>query len=366
MAGVEIDAGSRTARVEAGALWGDVGRRAAEHGLVGLHGSAAEVGVVGYTLGGGHGWLGRLHGLAANSVLSLDVVTADGRRVRAAHDSEPELFWALRGGGGSFGVVTAMEFSLYPLSEAYAGMIAWPADRGAEVFSLYREWTGGFPEEMSAWARFLTLPPLPEVPEPLRARPVVDITAAYAGPEEEGAELLKPLRELGDPVVDTFGAIPGAGLSAINGDPEEPVPGIGDGDLLRELSPDAVAALVEVAGADSGSPLLMVQLRQLGGALARASDDGGATSKLDADFAMYSVGVAMGPDVSRAVEAHVKRVREELRPWTAPTRYLNFVDAPAAAAQSFDPETFSRLQRVKAQYDPSGTFRANHEVDAAV
>ena len=133
MDGVEVDAGARRARVEAGALWGDVGARAAEHGLVGVHGSAAEVGVVGYTLGGGLGWTSRLYGLAANSVLAIEVVTGDGELVRADHETEPDLFWALRGGGGSFGVVTAMEFSLYPLTEVYAGMIAWPADRGAEV-----------------------------------------------------------------------------------------------------------------------------------------------------------------------------------------------------------------------------------------
>ena len=127
---------------------------------MGVRGSAAQVGVVGYTLGGGLGWLSRLHGLAANSVLAAEVVTADGELVRADRDNEPDLFWALRGGGGSFGVVTALEFSLYPLTEAYAGMIAWPAERGAEVIQAYLDWIRELPDEMTAWVRFLTLPPL--------------------------------------------------------------------------------------------------------------------------------------------------------------------------------------------------------------
>ena len=204
-----------------------MGAKAAEHGLAGLSGSAGEVGVVGYTLGGGFGWPSRKHGLACNSVVSFDVVTADGDLVRASADSEPDLFWALRGGGGSFGVVTAIEFSLVPLAEVYAGMIAWPAARGAEVIPAYLEWVEGLPEEMSAWARFLTLPPLPEVPEPLRNTPLVDVTAAFAGPESEGAELIRPLLDLGEPMMNTFATIPAAGLSALNGDPEDPVPGPG-------------------------------------------------------------------------------------------------------------------------------------------
>jgi FAD/FMN-containing dehydrogenase len=366
MGGVEIDAGERRARVEGGALWGAVNAQAGEHGLIGLSGSAGEVGVVGYTLGGGIGWLSRKHGLACNSVGSFDVVTADGDVVRAAADSEPDLFWALRGGGGSFGIVTAMEFELYPLAEAYAGMIAWPAARGADVIPAYLEWVKGLPEEMSAWVRYLTLPPIPEVPEPLRGNPIVDVTAAYAGPEPEGAELLRPLLELGEPMMNTFGTIPAAGLVALNGDPEEPVPGLGDGDLLGNLPADAADALVDVAGPDSGSPLLSVQLRQLGGALSRPPADGGATASLDAEYALYSVGLAMSPEMAEATSAHVKKVGETLAPWSSGRRYLNFVDVPAPAALSFDDDTYARLLDVRARYDPDNVFRANHEVAPAV
>ncbi|HEU0023209.1 MAG TPA: FAD-binding protein [Thermoleophilaceae bacterium] len=365
MAAVEIDAGSRRARVGSGAKWGDVNGHAAEHGLIGLSGSSATVGVTGYTLGGGFGWLGRAHGLAASSVQAIEVVTADGGLVRADADNEADLFWALRGGGGNFGAVTALEFSLYPYAEVYGGMIAWPAERGAEVFAAFNAWRREQPDEMSGWARFLTLPPFPEVPEPLRGVPVVDVTAAYAGPEAEGAELMRPLFDLGDPIVDTFGTIPATGLGTLAGDPVDPVPALGDGDLLAELPDEALDALVGVAGPGSGSPLLMVQLRPLGGALSRPSANGGATAHLDAELAVYSVGVAMDAESGAAAAAHVSKVREALRPWSAKRRYLNFVDVSAPAAQSFDEATFSRLRQVKSKYDPDGLFRANHEVAPA-
>ncbi|MBN1530442.1 MAG: FAD-binding protein [Thermoleophilaceae bacterium] len=366
MGGVEVDSGARRARVEGGAVWSAVAPKAAEHGLVGLSGSAGEVGVVGYTLGGGIGWLSRKHGLACNSVTSFEVVNAEGDVVRTAADSEPDLFWALRGGGGSFGVVTAMEFELYPLAEVYAGMIAWPAARGGDVVPAYLDWIEGLPEEMSAWVRFLTLPPIPQVPEHLRGVPLVDVTAAYAGPEAEGADLIRPLLDLGEPMMNTFATMPAAGLGALNGDPEEPVPGLGDGSLLGALPAEAVDAFVGVAGAESGSPLLSVQLRHLGGALARPADGGGATSSLDAEFALYAVGMAMGPDMAAATSAHVTKVGEALEPWSAGRRYLNFVDVPAPAALSFDDETYERLLSVRKRYDPDDLFRANHEVAPAV
>jgi FAD/FMN-containing dehydrogenase len=286
--------------------------------------------------------------------------------VRAAADSEPDLFWALRGGGGSFGVVTAMEFELYPLAEVYAGMIAWPAARGGDVIPAYLDWVKGLPEEMSAWVRYLTLPPIPEVPEHLRGVPLVDVTAAYAGPEAEGAALIGPLLELGEPMMNTFATMPAAGLGTLNGDPEDPVPGLGDGSLLGELPADAVAALIDVAGADSGSPLLSVQLRHLGGALARPPADGGATSAVDAEFALYAVGMAMGPEMAAAAGAHVTKVNSTLEPWSTGRRYLNFVDVPAPAALSFEDETYARLLSVRARYDPDDLFRANHEVAPAV
>src|SRR5690349_9800102 len=211
MTGAEIDAPSRRARVAAGAKWQDVSTLASPQGLSALSGSSAEVGVVGYTLGGGHGWLSRMHGLACNSVTAAEVVTADGRHLRVDHDNDPDLFWALRGGGGNFGVVTALEFDLHPVPELYAGIVAWPWERTADVLHCWREWVSGLPNEMATWARVLQVPPLPDIPEPVRGRQLVLVEAVYVGGEEAGRELLRPLRELG-PELDTFAPVPPAVL----------------------------------------------------------------------------------------------------------------------------------------------------------
>ena len=197
MTGVEVDPRARVARVAAGTIWADVVAAAVPHGLTALHGSAHDVGVVGYSLGGGIGWLARKHGLSSSSVLSAELVTADGDVVRADPETNPDLFWALRGGGGSFGIVTAVEIALYPVVEAYAGWLVWPIDRAAEVLGAWAAWTKDAPEEVTSVGRLLQIPPIPEMPEPLRGRQVVVVEAAFLGAEAEGQELLRPLRELG-------------------------------------------------------------------------------------------------------------------------------------------------------------------------
>ena len=197
MRGVRIDPAARTARAEAGALWQDVTVPAGEHGLAALAGSSPDVGVTGYTLGGGMGWLARRYGLAANSVTAAEIVTPDGRLRRADADHEPDLFWAVRGGGGSVGVVTALEMRLYPVRELYAGALFFPIQRAAEVLHAWRAWTGTVPDEVTSLGRILRLPPLPEVPEPLRGRAFALVEAAYLGDAAAGAELIRPLRRLG-------------------------------------------------------------------------------------------------------------------------------------------------------------------------
>jgi FAD/FMN-containing dehydrogenase len=341
-----------------------VAAAAAPHGLAGLSGSARDVGVVGYTLGGGHGWLARKHGIASNKVLAVDLVTAGGEHVRADEDQNPDLFWALRGGGGSFGVVTALEFELVPLPEVYGGMVAWPAERAREVMQAYREWAAGLPDEMSAWARLLHLPPLPDVPEPLRGRPIVDVTTVYAGPAGEGEALMRPLAELGDPLIDGRRPMGAADLGTLNGDPPQPVPGAGAGAVLTEFPGDAADAVVDVAGPGSGSPLLMIQLRPLGGEVARAPENAGAIGAVEGEFMYYAVGMPQPEGGVAPVMAHHQKVREALAPWLSEQSFLNFVDAPGSAASSFDAETFSRLQQIKADRDPNGIFTANHELAA--
>ena len=271
MKGIEIDAEARVGRYEAGVLWMEANPAAGEHGLANLSGSAPDIGVVGYTTGGGFGWLARRHGLACNSVRAIELVTADGEQRRVDADNDPDLFWALRGGGGSFGVVTAIEFGLAELPEVFAGSVIYPADeRSTEIVNRYFEWAARMPDEVTSIVRFLQLPALPQIPEPLQDRPLLTLGACYAGPESDGAELIQPIRELGEPVMDTFQTMTPSGLPAVHMEPDEPVPGLVYTTSIRETPQEAIDAFIETAGPDSGSPLLAAELRQCGGAVGRA------------------------------------------------------------------------------------------------
>jgi FAD/FMN-containing dehydrogenase len=364
MRGFEIDAEANRARVQAGVLWGDVVPAAAAHGLAALAGSAKDVGVVGYTLGGGIGWLARRYGLACSSVLAVEGVTGDGRIVRADADSQPDLFWALRGGGGSFAIVTALEFALYPVAEVYAGALFWPLERAGEILRAWSELVTMAPDELTSLGRLMQFPPIPEVPEPFRGRAFAIVEAAYCGPEADGAALVQPLRGLG-PEMDTLATIPVGGLGELHMDPPQPVPFAGDGMLLSELPADAVDALVGIAGAGSGSPLLSVEVRHLGGALANASASNGALSSIDAGFALYAVGMAMNADMNAAVRAHAARVQDVLAAWSADRSFMNFTERRADPGNLFDAATYARLRKVKGKYDPDAVIRGNHSISAA-
>jgi hypothetical protein len=363
MRGVEIYPATRTARVEAGAEWQDVTVPAAEHGLAALAGSAPDVGVVGYTLGGGLGWLARRYGLSANSVVAVDVVTTDGRLVRADKHVESDLFWAVCGGGGSVGVVTAIEIQLYPVREVYAGALFFPLERASEVLHAWREWTDTVPDEVTSVGRIMQFPPIPEIPEPLRGNSYALVEAAYLGDEFEGAELMRPLRELG-PVMDTFAMIPAPALQQLHMDPPEPVPYEGDGMLLADAPAGAIDAMVATAGAGSGSPLLSVELRQLGGALAEGSPDA-AQGRIEAKFGMFAVGMAITPEMGEAVSSHVRVIKETLAPWRADFNYYNFVESNAGADEVLPADSYRRMREIKAKYDPSEMIVSAHPVRPA-
>jgi FAD/FMN-containing dehydrogenase len=358
MRGVEIDPDARTARAQAGAQWQDVTVPAAEHGLAALAGSAPNVGVVGYTLGGGIGWLARKYGLAANSAVAAEIVTPDGSVVRADATTEPDLLWATRGGGGGMGVLTAIEVALYPVRELYAGVLFFPIARSAEVLHAWREWTDGAPDELTSIGRIVQLPPIPAVPEHLRGNSFVVVEAAYLGEEREGADLIRPLRELG-PAMDTFAMMPPPGLGALHMDPPEPVPGRTDGMLLADAPSVAIDAVVAVAGPDSGSPLLSVELRQLGGALARATG-GDPQPTVAGNCAVFAVGIAATPEMGEAVGAHVRLLKERLNPWRAEYDLYNFLDSPADGDAVLPSDSYSRLCQIKAQYDPGESIISPH------
>ena len=359
---VEVDPESRRARVDAGVLWMEVTEAAAEHGLAALAGSSPDVGVVGYSLGGGVSWLSRKHGLAANSVTAIELVTADGRHVRCDAEHEPDLFWALRGGGGNFGVVTSIDFRLYPISEVYAGWLIWPLERAPEVLTAWQRWTETVPDELTSVGRILNIPPLPTIPEPLRGRSVVVVEAIYIGDEADGAELIAPLRELG-PELDTIATIPASALQTLHMDPEEPVPGKGDGMLLDSLTPEAIVKLTEIVTAES--PLLSVEVRHVGGELGRTAPGNGVLGRLDAAYMMFAVGIPMTPEMAEGIERDVARLQRALARWDSGRMYLNFAEEPRSGRSLFGEDGYARLRRVKTEVDPDNLFHANHQVEPA-
>src|SRR3954449_8267246 len=311
---VEIDPSNRRARVQAGALWADVAAPANKHGLAALVGSSPDVGVVGYSLGGGIGYLGRKHGIQANSVTAIELVTPDGDNVRvdAAHD--PDLFWALRGGGGNFGVVTAMEFRLYPVEQLYGGWLIWPWEHSHDVISRWVDWTRETPDEVNSMARIMQLPDIPDVPEMLRGRQIVVVSAAYIGSEEDGSKLLSPLREL-RPEIDTFTTMEPLGLSYLHGDPETPVPVLSDQAIVNDMPVAAIDAFVEKAGPDAGTALLMAELRQMGGAFGRSAPGHGALARIDGGFVAFAGGMPIDEQVGAAVERDSRELMGALAPY---------------------------------------------------
>jgi hypothetical protein len=361
MRGVRIDSDSRTARAEAGALWQDVTVPAGQQGLAALAGTSPNVGVTGYTLGGGMGWLARRYGLAANSVTKAEIVTPDGRLRRADADHEPDLFWAIRGGGGSVGVVTALEMRLYPVRALYAGALFFPVQRSAEVLHAWGAWTGTVPDEVTSLGRILRVPFVPEVPERLRGRAFAMVEAAYLGDGLTGAELIQPLRQLG-PELDTFAMISAPALTQLHMDPDQPVPGQGDGAFLDDFPAAAIDALITVAGPDTGSLLASVEVRHLGGALARHAAGGGAQAKIDAKYMMFAGGFTPTPELAAVVGGQAQAVKNALAAWRASYDYYNSEETPASASAVLPPASYHRLQKIKASYDPDQAIISAHPV----
>jgi FAD binding domain/Berberine and berberine like len=362
---VTIDPVARTARAEAGAVWGDVVEAAARHGLAALAGSSPDVGVVGYTLGGGVSWLGRAYGLAANNVEAIELITADGRPVRADAVSEPDLFWALRGGGGSFGVVTAIELRLFPITEVYAGLLWWPIDAGGDVLRAWRDLAqSGLPDEFTTTFRFMRFPRLPDVPEPVRGRWLAVVDVVHLGTPAEANQLLAPLRALG-PITDTVQTFPVRALSHLHMEPGHPVPGVGDGLMLASLPADAVTEIVRVAGGGAASLMTTVELRHVGGEMRRVRPGNGALAAVHADYALSAAGMAPTPEVARAVATGVATVKSAMAPWAARQMYLNLAETGRDPRTFWTAEAYERLCRIKAAVDPGNLIRSNHPIPPA-
>jgi FAD/FMN-containing dehydrogenase len=354
MTELRVDAARRTARVGAGVLWGDVVERAGRVDLAAHHTSSPGVGVVGSSLGGGLSWYARQHGLQCSAITAVELVLADGTFVRATEDADSDLLWAARGGGGGFGVVTALEFDLLPVRTAYAGMMAWDWAHAARVLTTWSEWCATAPESVTSVARLFQVPDQAWLPADMRGRQLVVVDAAVLADSEAATSLLAPLRAL-RPEIDTFGECSAASLSHLQLDPLAPTAVYANSVLLDAMPEDAVAALVGAAGPGSQSDLLFVELRQLGGALARPAPRGGAMDHMDGSFLVLGLGIDQGAGWA-AVREDSHRMTDALKPWTNDSAYLLMVDDPVDEQRGLPASAWRRLVDVRAAADPDGLF----------
>jgi FAD/FMN-containing dehydrogenase len=354
LTGVEIDAAAGTARVEAGVRWGAVIEAAAKHGLAPLSGSSPDVGVVGYTLSGGFGLMARRYGRAADHVRALDVVTADGelRHVEPGSD----LFWALRGGRDSFGVVTAIEFGLVPVTGLYGGSLSFGTDDLPAVLRAWRTWSAAAPDTLTTSLAMLEYPDLPMLPEPLRGRHIAQVRIAYLG--DDGDDLVAPLRAAAPILMDTLRPLPFTESGSIAADPPNPHGYHGTNATVSQLNDAMLGSILEHAGPGAAVPTVLI-IDRLGGALARTPETPGVGWDSSAEFVVRALSVVGddGTDVIR--RAHAK-LFDALAPWTT-GRLLPFVygeHAPAEVAESVHPAgDLAKLRELKRRYDPRGTFR---------
>ncbi|WP_312034272.1 FAD-binding oxidoreductase [Actinoplanes sp. TBRC 11911] len=371
MQGVRIDPDTRTGRAEAGVRWRTVVAESVPHGLAPLSGSAPGVGVVGYTLGGGQGpVLGRTHGYAADHVTRIELVTADGSLGAVTADSDPGLFWALRGGKGNFGVVTAIEFELFPVTDFYGGGVHFAGEDLADVLSVWRTWAPELPEEATTSFAVQRLPPLPDLPAPLRGAFVLHVRFAYLGAAADGERLFAPIRAAAPALLDAVQTRPFTETALIHLDPTEPIPYYDRTTTLGEFPAEALDALVEFAGAASDNPLVSVEVRALGGAFDREPAVPDAVSTRGIPYVMFAFGVG-GPEQAGEMRGWLDRMVETFAPWSAgDRRMVNFLSkeeatTPGEVRLAWGPERFDRLAGIKARVDPGNMFRMNHNIPPA-
>ncbi len=355
--GVTVDPATRAARVLGGSVWADVLAAAAPHGLTALHGSAGDVSVAGYSLSGGMSFYAREHGLAVNTVRAVQLVTADGRLVRASADENAELFWAVRGGSGAFGVVVSLEIDLLPYADVFAGMLLWDAARAADVAHAWAAWTATAPESATTSLRVMHFPPLPELPPFLAGRSLVVIDGAIRETDEAASAILEPLRAL-SPEMDTFARIPAAGLLAVHMDPPGPTPAATAHAVLGSLPADAVETFLATASAPG---LFIAELRHVGGAVARRPLHAGAVGAFPGEYVAHTIAMVPVPEAMPAADAAVRGGIAALAPWHIDARVLTFLDGGVDRAPGFG-ESLARLRELKSLYDPQGVFAAAQPV----
>jgi hypothetical protein len=356
--GVTVNPQTQTAIVLGGSLWNDLLEAAAPHGLTAAHGSAGDVSAVGYSLSGGISFYARTHGLAVNHVRAVHVVTADGSLVRAGADENPDLFWAVRGGSGNFGVVVSIELDLLPYADVFAGMLLWDAAHAPAVTHAWAQWTAAAPESATTTLRIMHFPPMPELPPFLSGRSVVVVDGAILETDAAASALLEPLRAL-DPEIDTFARIPAAALIGVHMDPPAPTPAVSAHSILDALPVEAVDAFLTTA-AEPG--LFFMELRHLGGALGRPVEHGGAVSALAGEYLAHAIALAPVQAPSPGEDAVVSGAIAKLAPWATDALALTFIDSAEVDRAPGFGGSLARLRELKAEWDPRRVFAAAQPV----
>jgi FAD/FMN-containing dehydrogenase len=362
---VEIDPGARTARVGGGATWSEFDRAAQEHGLATTGGRASTTGVAGLTLGGGSGWLERSYGLTCDNLISVDLVTADGRLVTASEDEHPDLFWALHGGGGNFGIATSFLFRVHPVGPLVtAGLMMWPGDAGAEVARRYRDVAHDAPDELGSGLVFLTGPPEDFVPAHLQGTTVVGLAALWAGDVDEGAEAVKPFRELG-PEVDLVGPMPYADFQCMLDDP----PGLHNywSADYHDTFPDEALDVYVKYGFERQSPITQQLLIPWGGAVARVPEDATPMTKRTVSWISHPFAVWEDPaDTEKNIE-WARSFRRDIARYATGGVYLNFIgdEGEDRVRAAYGEDKYQRLAAIKGAWDPTNRFQGNQNIKPA-
>jgi FAD/FMN-containing dehydrogenase len=361
-----VDPKKRTVQVESGCTWGDVDHATHVFGLAVPCGIISTTGVAGLTLGGGHGYLTRKFGLTIDNLLEADVVLADGSFVTASAGENEDLYWALRGGGGNFGVVASFTFKAYPVSTVYAGPMLWPLDKAVQVMEWYREFLPKAPEEMFGFLAFLNVPPAPPFPEHLHGKTMCGVVWCYSGPINEAEKAFKPIRQIGPPAVDFVGPMPYPMLQTLF-DPLLPtgLQWYWKGDFVNELSDEAIKLHLKY-GSELPSLLSTMHLYPIDGAPQRVKRNDTAFSFREARWSMVIAGIDPDPTNKDRITKWAKTYWEALHPYSAGGAYVNFMmEEGQNRVEATYRDNYKRLSQIKRKYDPMNLFRVNQNIPPA-
>jgi FAD/FMN-containing dehydrogenase len=371
MSGVEVDADNRRAYVQGGALWADVDAATQAHGLVAPGGVVSDTGVAGLTLGGGYGWVRRKYGLSSDRVLEAEIGTAGGEVLKASADENPDLYWAIRGGGGNFGIVTSFTFELNPLGPEVAfSATFYPIEEYAQILRGFRDYMAGAPDEVTATCVSITFPANPELPEAIHDRPVVIVGGVYVGEVDEGLKLTEPLRQLGTPLFDMSGPTPFVGVQT-GFDPLFPrgeIRAYWKSQYLDELSDGAIEAIAAKAQ-ERPAPLTLVNVFAMGGAIANVDPEETAFATREPAYMVSIDGMWSDAADDDANVAWTRSAWEAVKEYGTGEVYLNFTgradEAPSAGVETALGRNLARLAEIKAKYDPDNFFRVNDNIAPA-